>query len=302
MNIYISNIKYVLGTQECITTLCPDSRVDEVDILLNYGLDKYCKFTEGNEELAHQCVSATLDDSKLQKEEVEALIFSTTLQTLNSCKLDIRKLDFIQHSLGLKNAYTYGFFLSNCANLIGAIQLARSLLISEIYSELLIVVSDRIEHSADRFMESNESILSDGAVSFLISKKRGDYELGSLFLQNDTSYLTEETNIISYLNRASKNIKEIYAKIRNDDKYCHYKKVFLGNYNLMVQNVYQSVLNVDDNQMFFDNIARIGHVFSADLLINLLDYEEKCGLIKGDMVAFLGIGFNRYGGFSLKKL
>lgn len=302
--LYISSITYTLGDAHPLNELRSDSKKDEIDFLLGAGLGKFRKSTKSNEELAYEAAKKTLAQVDLGTVNIDALVFSTTVLSLEGKPFNIREIDRILYDFNLKNAYPLGYFLSNCANLVGAIKFAASLISCGDHHTILVVVSDKMENDERRFMGSNESILSDGAVSFILSSARGDYELLHLIQKIDPSYVSEKFNVAGYLKRCASGIKNTYADLVNLDNtvISDYKKVFIGNYNLMVQRIYSKELGLTEDQLFLDNIPEIGHVFSADLFINFSDFAGKDTLTNGDLFGFIGIGPSRWEAFSLRVI
>lgn len=301
--LYISDIAYTLGGAHSLNELKSDSKRDEIDFLLGAGLDKFRKSQKSCEELAYQVAADILGKSDRRPGEIDALIFSTTVLSLEGRPFNIREIDRILYDFNLKKAYPMGYFLSNCANLVGAVKFAGSLIKAGDHQTVLVVVSDKLVKDESRFMGSNESILSDGAVGFIVSAAPGEYELLHLVQEIDPSYVAEKFNVTGYLKRTAAGIKKTFHELVTLDKteISNYKKVFIGNYNLMVQRIYRNELGLTEKQMFLDNIPEIGHVFSADLLINFSESIRQDTLKSGDLFAFVGIGFSRWEAFSIKK-
>jgi 3-oxoacyl-[acyl-carrier-protein] synthase-3 len=301
--LYISDIAYTLGDAHSLNELKSDSKRDEIDFLLGAGLDKFRKSPKSNEELAYQAAARTLEKSDRDPGEIDALVFSTTILSLEGRPFYIREIDRILYDFNLKKAYPLGYFLSNCANLIGAIKFAASLIKSGDHQTILMVVSDKMANDERRFMGSNESILSDGAVGFILSASPGEFELLHLIQKIDPSYVSEKFNVTGYLKRSAAGIKNTFHELvtLDNSEISNYKKVFIGNYNLMVQRIYRNELGLTEKQMFLDNIPGIGHVFSADLLINFSDFLRRDTLKSGDLFGFIGIGPSRWEAFSIKK-
>ena len=301
--LYISDIAYTLGDAHSLNQLKSDSKSDEIDFLLSAGLDKFRKSRKSTEELAYEAAALTLKKSDRDPGEIDALVFSTTILSLEGRAFNISEIDRILYDFNLKKAYPLGYFLSNCANLIGAIKFAASLIKSGDHQTILVVVSDKMINDERRFMGSNESILSDGAVGFILSASPGEYELLHLTQKIDPSYVTEKFNVTGYLKRSAAGIKNTFHELvtLDNSEISNYKKVFIGNYNLMVQRIYRNELGLTEKQVFLDNIPEIGHVFSADLLINFSDFIHRDTLKNGDLFGFIGIGPSRWEAFSIKK-
>ena len=301
--LYISDLAYTLGSSHSLTELKSDSKQDEIDFLLGAGLDNFRKSVKSTEELAYDAAANTLGKKRWDPGAIDALVFSTTILSLEGSPFKIREIDRILYDFNLTKAYPLGYFLSNCANLIGAVKFAASLIRSGDHQTVLVVVSDKMVKDERRFMGSNESILSDGAVAFILSAAAGEYELLHYIQKIDPSYISEQFNVTGYLKRAAAGIKHTFHELARLDnaEISHYRKVFIGNYNLMVQRIYRNELGLTDKQMFLENIPRIGHVFSADLFINFSDFINRDAVKTGDLFGFIGIGPSRWEAFSLKK-
>ncbi len=301
--LYISDIAYTLGDAHSLNELKSETRKDEIDFLLGAGLEKFRKSPKSSEELAYQAAASILGKKDRHHGEIDALIFSTTVLSLEGRPFSIREIDRILYDFNLKKAYPMGYFLSNCANLVGAVKFAGSLIKAGDHQTILVLVSDKLVKDEGRFMGSNESILSDGAVGFIVSATPGEYEMLHLTQKIDPSYISEKFNVTGYLKRTAAGIKKTFHELVTLDKaeISSYKKVFIGNYNLMVQRIYRNELGLTEKQMFLENIPEIGHVFSADLLINFSDSIRRETIKGEDLFGFIGIGYSRWEAFSIKK-
>jgi 3-oxoacyl-[acyl-carrier-protein] synthase-3 len=62
-------------------------------------------------------------------------------------------------------------------------------------------------------------------------------------------------------------------------------KVFSNNLYLPVITLKEGSIGVNKSQLYLENVARFGHCFSADSVINLSDYMKTVGIQKGEYFA-----------------
>lgn len=297
--IFIDNINYIIGDTKSINV--GDNRYfQQVELLETLGLANYSQVEFSNEELIYKCAERTF--LKTNKTIDSLIIASTSLEYSDQFNI-LRKIDYFLNQYNI-TVYPIGYSLSNCANLIGAIRIAISLIISEDINNILVVISDKVKSYSERFMESSESFLSDGAVGFIVSCESGEYEINNLNQTIDTSYtMNEQYNISEYYYDTARLMKSAISNMALMDNIQveNYSKIILGNYNKMLQNMFQKIDGISEDQLFFDNVSKIAHVFSSDLLINLINSEEKKHLKIGEKCLLVGFGPHRCEVLSLKK-
>lgn len=295
-NLFVSNIAYRTGRSFPISSI--DGPFEEtISILESTGLNCYCKSDISVTDMARACVEETLSKGSFDPGDFGVLLYAANNLTLRSSDLVYPEFDRILRDFNLTNAYVHGTFMSNCANLASALQIGSALLATSELPHIVIVLSDRIENSADRFMNSAESILSDGAISFVLSREKGEFKLKDLTLRNDLEYLSKTYDIISYFKKNTDHMKEIWKVISPERKF---EKVFFPNYSLLAQRGFKSQLGITSDQLYLENLSKLGHVFACDVFINFVDYLKSRNSDGRDSFAFFTIGNYRWGSFVLE--
>lgn len=299
-DIFLGGIAYRLGETYPITSI-KDADPDKVDLFSNIGLQNYCRSDESIAEMAYHAISETLSKTTINAAEVSSLIIASTVDSIHSVGIEYKDMDRILENFCLINAKLYGCSLSKCSNLSAALELGLSLLQTQGLPHVLIVVADKYSDKTDRFMDSNESILSDGATSFLLSKEELEYQLLHLETKNDLSHINREYNIFEFLDNSVKQLNTLWEQLKNQHPYDSFDKLFFGNYNSLLQRSYRSTMGIDEEKLFLSNLAKYGHVFSADTLINLKDYSMANTISSGQKYACFTVGYFRWGCFALQR-
>lgn len=173
--------------------------------------------------------------------------------------------------IGLRDLPCYGVSLNRCVNLLAGIDVARAFVACGRYQRVLVITTDKVADGADRM--SQFALFSDGAASCLIEADLGAdgpdpcYELLGCATAQHTATL-EWTNQIS-----SDLAREVNERLLGP----HGCK--LGDIAALAHaNLYKPLVVMKERQagftaeqLYVDNIPRLGHCFAADPLINLVD-------------------------------
>ena len=170
--------------------------------------------------------------------------------------------------IGLRDIPCYGQNLNRCVNLLAALDISRALVSSGRYRAILVITTDRVAGGAPRM--SRFALFSDGAAACVVAADPGDtasYELLGCATAQDTATL-EWTNEIS----------SDLARIVNDALLTP-AGLKLGDLSALLHaNLFRPLVVMKERQagfgpeqLYLDNIPRVGHCFAADPLINLVD-------------------------------
>ncbi|MFD2467720.1 3-oxoacyl-[acyl-carrier-protein] synthase III C-terminal domain-containing protein [Amycolatopsis silviterrae] len=298
--LYLRGLAYSVGDAVPLADI-EDGDPEQVQIFTKLGLRDYRKSPLGLSELCRRSAAETMRTSGAVPADVGAVLIAPTVNSIHAVGLDYPEVAQILGDHGLSEAKLYGVTLSKCSNLSAALELGASLLRANDYSEVLIIVGDKCARDRDRFMDSAESILSDGALSFVLSKNGGDWELAHLATSSDLSHLTRDFGVLAFVDNSVKNLGRLWRAIPAELPGEKMEKVFCGNYNMLIQRALMKELGTGPEKFWLDNLARLGHVFSCDVLINLTDYAERTAVAPGAAFACLTVGYFRWGCFVLRK-
>jgi 3-oxoacyl-[acyl-carrier-protein] synthase-3 len=183
---------------------------------------------------------------------------------------------FVAHVLtgiGLGDIPCYGANLNRCVNLLAGIDVARAFVASGQYQRVLVITTDKVAAGADRM--SQFALFSDGAASCLIGAGSGGSTVsgtGSYELLGCAS--AQDAATLEWTNQISSDL----ARIVND-RLLAPPGLKLGDIAaLMHANLFKPLVVMKERQagfgteqLYLDNIPRLGHCFAADPLINLVD-------------------------------
>ncbi len=197
--------------------------------------------------------------------------------------------------IGLGAIPCYGLNLNRCVNLLAGLDIARALVTSGRHRTVLVITTDRVADKAARV--SPFALYSDGAASCMVTvgrggPRRGDaasgiatgissgtvvsdtgasdtsgYELLGCATAQDTATLEWGNEISSDLARQVNDRLLTPAGLKLADLTAiMHANLFKP---LVVMKERQAGFSAD--QLYLDNIPRVGHCFAADPLINLVD-------------------------------
>jgi 3-oxoacyl-[acyl-carrier-protein] synthase III len=299
-SLYLRGLAYTVGDAVPLADI-EEGDSEQVQVFTKLGLHYYRKSPLSLPELCHRSVGETMRTSGVAPSDIGAVLLAPTVNSIHAVGLDYPEVAQILGDHALVDAKLYGVTLSKCSNLSAALELGSSLLRANDYSEVLIVVGDKCARDRDRFMDSAESILSDGALSFVLSKTAGDYELKHLATSSDLSHLTKTFGVLAFVDNSIKNLGKLWRAIPPEFPLEKMEKVFCGNYNMLIQRGLMRELRAGRETFYLDNLRRLGHVFSCDVLINLTDYAASTPVAPGATFTCLTVGYFRWGCFVLQK-
>ncbi|NBH04614.1 hypothetical protein [Amycolatopsis sp. SID8362] len=299
-SLYLCGIAYAVGDPVPLAQI-EGGDPEQVQVFTKLGLHHYRKSPLSLPELCSRAAGETMRTSGVAPADVGAVLFAPTVNSIHALDLDYPEVAQILGDHGLADAKFYGVTFSKCANLSAALELGSSLLRGGACSNVLIIVGDKCARDRDRFMDSAESILSDGALSFVLSRTAGDYALKHLATSSDLSHLTRTFGVLQFVDNSVKNLGRLWRAIPPELPREKMEKVFCGNYNTLIQRGIMRELGVGKEAFYLDNLPRLGHVFSCDVLINLTDYAAANPVTSGAAFTCLMVGYFRWGCFVLQK-
>jgi 3-oxoacyl-[acyl-carrier-protein] synthase-3 len=282
--LHLYGCHYVLGEDErrvrdlpgLTSWLTQNQMIDDADV---WGWDRFRVTTRPTLELLAESARRSLADFGARQPQVDAVILCAT-----RFPADVDgHADFIGRlleTLGLHQAIPYGVTLNRCATLTSALGLAESLVGSGRHQSILVAAADAIGAHAERLRPF--AVFSDGAASCIVSAGQGgEFQLLATAAAVDARVMNSNGQISADLARRAN--AELFAGAEDGvrDVKC------LAHNNLwkpiVVMKEQQAGFRRD--QLFLDNIARIGHVFSCDPLINTIDLAASGAVASGELLA-----------------
>jgi len=305
LNCYLSGVSYSLGDQMHIDTLNEEAAT--LTSLKAKGLASYRNSTSDFDELIIESIEATLEKTHCNPNDVDGIMFiSDSFKFMP--EFSSTGINHILRKLELFNAKPYGTSLSECANLSYGLQLGHALITSGASKNILVVVFDRLDPTLNsRLVDFGLGVFSDGVASCLLhSAGNADYKLIDVSLYQDIAIdlIDVNTHIEEYFSRIAQGLKTVCSQLleKNNLTPSHIDKLFANNYVEHTLNMFVNHIGFNEQQSYFDNIPRLGHVFSADTLINLEDYANETTLVKDSLYVLLSTADSRWGSALIQKV
>jgi 3-oxoacyl-[acyl-carrier-protein] synthase-3 len=302
--VYLKGISYELGEPRGIQQLSEVQQDPELlERLLSVGIASYSSNRQTPAEMAAACAARTLWKTKTDPKTVDLLIFATS--SFWEPQFYGRDIHWLITKLGLDNAYPLGVTLSECANLLVALSVAADSLRQGRSRRVLVVTADKVRDGETRIVPPEVSVASDAAASVLVTLDAGPYEL----LATDRYMIplaferAAHENFTQYLKTSARGIYVIAERTlaavgkRAED----FSRLITNNYNLSVSKLFATQSGFDLDRVYTANIARYGHGFGADNLVNLADCAGENPPLPDDLFCLLASGPNMWATAVLRK-
>lgn len=191
----------------------------------------------------------------------------------------------IMSGLGLRDAAFSGLALNRCAGLVAAIDLAVALVNAGRYQTILVITADRVANETERV--ENFALFSDGSASCLVTGGQAagpSFEVISCASRHQNTDLSWSAEISPELTRLVNDslLKPVGVPLGHIDRLFHANLV----QPLIAMKELQAGFTA--GQLYTDNIARFGHCFAADPLINLADFAAS-GMVREGALYMLAV-------------
>lgn len=183
-------------------------------------------------------------------------------------------------AVGLPHAVPYGVTLNRCATLVAGLAVAEALVASGLHGAVLVVGGDAVSSPDERVRPF--AVFSDGAASCVVaSGPPGPFELLATAAATDAAGMQADGQISADLTRK---VNATLAR-RTGMEPGTVRRLAHNNVFKPIVAMKEQMGGFRLDQLFLDNIVRIGHVFACDPLINLADLAEAGAIGPGDVVA-----------------
>lgn len=268
----LSGARYVLGEEEVPYTEIPGlaERAWEFRMAMNprlWGWGTVRRTSRSLADLAVESGRATLEAAGADPAAVDELIVCST-EFPGNAHTHGTFVEQLTSGLGLPDAAFTGLTLNRCANLLAAIDIASALVTAGRRRTILVITTDKARDEGDR--AENFALFSDGAASCLISGQ----SYGSPAYEVTACACAQRNNDLDWSHEISSDL----ARAVNEELLKPQGLALAELDGLMPANIFTPLLMAKERQAGFSpaqvdtgNIARIGHCFAADPLINLVD-------------------------------
>lgn len=278
--------RYVLGETEVHHTEIGNVRAKAEEFRMQptaalWGWGNVRRAERGQEYMAAESAAATLRAAGADPSSVDAAVVCST-RVPGPPEDHGRFMETFLTRAGLGDIAFYGQNLNRCVNLLAAIDTATALVAAGRHRRVLVVTADRAAREEDRMV--SYALFSDGAASCLIAAEGelpesagSGYEVVGCATAQDRQTLGHTNEISADLARTVNDRLLAPVGMKPDD--------LAG---LMHANIFTPIAVMKERQagfapeqLFTDNIARVGHCYAADPLINLTDRAARGDVVPG---------------------
>jgi 3-oxoacyl-[acyl-carrier-protein] synthase III len=305
----IAGIGYALGAPVEFSSMA-----DQADILAKLritgrpgeaGLGVF-RIIEGDIfDVVASSVRKTLQGVPITPDQIDAVIFCTSTVT-DVIDRNRHGIACVLRENGVPDAYAMTLGFTTCASFPTALQLAEALILRGVFKNILVILADRYSAKHPTIVSQTTCRLcSDGVASCIVSASHWtQYAVIGISLvadvdlmQKDLSDHKDSVRFLDLLRRACNG-----ALRKANVKKSRIRQFFLGNYLYEGIKILSRPLGLDEQQVFRENILRIGHCYSADYLINLKDFADTRGVQLGDEFVLVSTGVGQIGVTVLRAL
>lgn len=298
--ICLSAPAYYLGEPVPIAELPLSAAARSVLLGADGGLE-YCRVSALSvSEMAERCAVATLEQSELAREAIDTVMIASNSLRERSHWAALMDLP---RRLGLPRALPVLVNSGDCCNFHTALRHAWSLSHAG-GAQTLLVVADRVADvcPGDYMALRDAGVNSDAAASCLIGTSgRGGIEL----LAPPTRIL--DPRPLADPQRASPDEFMRIARFARELFDALYRatgrsageveRLIANTYRRSVVEVFALAARLPAAKAYLGNVARTGHCFAADNLINLADALAEGAVNRGDLILAMSSGVNQWSGF-----
>ena len=303
---YVDDFVYALGdTKLHITESAAAGRLlSAADDLADAGFQWHhvCEPTTTAYDLA-RAATAQLTEGGGLAGGADAIVYATCLPLNGNAgdpgewerSRDVKHLmDFpasrLQADFGLDRAVVVGLNQQACTAMLGSLRLAGALLAAEPgWERVLCVTADRFPDGS--IYEQAYNVISDGAAACVVSRQPAAFRLVTThqITNGGLSAATDDETVGTYFSYVHRLIRETVARagLRPADL----DWVVPQNTNQKAWQILARLVGIEHERVWLPSLPDVGHVISADNVINLSSLVASGQLRAGQKVLLLMAGF-----------
>jgi 3-oxoacyl-[acyl-carrier-protein] synthase III len=300
---YVGALAYALGDVEATVeeSAAAGRFASELDDLIDAGFRRHRICGEGVTayDLAKRCAG----DVPADVAGTGAIVYATCLPANGNigdasdfaATGEVKYLmDFpasrLQADLGLPEASVIGLNQQACTGMLGSLRVARALLHAEPdIDQVLCLTADRFPSGS--LYEQTYNVISDGAAACVVSRTPQSFKLLACHQVTNgaLAQVTDDEVVGSYFSYTHQVITAALAKAGLQAADVDW--VVPQNTNFRAWQILARLLGLDFRRVWFPSMADIGHVISADNIVNLRDLEQSGRVRRGDRLLLLMAGY-----------
>jgi 3-oxoacyl-[acyl-carrier-protein] synthase-3 len=244
-------------------------------------------------DMALKAARMALDESDTDPQSVDAVIMYHTAFTTSLEPNTI--VGRVQRELGLSRSVGFSVWEQYCGSIITAMRVARNMITTSAVRTVMLIGADCFFGSARRAIDGI-TIQGEGGSAVIIKGGCPANRLVGITTYVDGSFYRtarctrddlDRFNLVYFLATArtiQRTLKQ--ASLTLDD----IALIIPHNINLSSWHRVLDILKCDKSKLYSENIARHGHVFGSDMVINLRDAISNGRLRKGERAVLMTAG------------
>jgi 3-oxoacyl-[acyl-carrier-protein] synthase-3 len=270
--VFLHGPQYVLGEIEADFSTIDNlyARAEEFRMAPDpalWGWGSIFRTERSLEAMAVESGSATLRAAGIAPSSIDALVLCCT-DVPGPARAHGRFMESVLTGIGLGDIAFHGLNFNRCVNLLAALDVAGSFVASGRYRRVLVITTDRVLDEAGRM--AHYALFSDGAASCVVAaddEGRDSYQLVACATAQDTRSLAWSNEISADLARQvnERLLTPLDMKLGDVSGLMH------GNIFKPLVVMKERQAGFSREQIYTDNITRVGHCFAADPVVNLVD-------------------------------
>lgn len=196
----------------------------------------------------------------------------------------------LQADFGLDRASVIGLDQQACTGALGALRLARLLLVGEPEVEqVLCVTADRFPAGA--LYEQAYNLVSDGGAACVVSRKPSGFRILATHAMTNgaLSLASDDETVGAFFSHAHALIGETLAKAGLGARDLHW--IVPQNTHVSAWRILARILEFDADRVYQGSMQEVGHVISGDNLINLSRLDREGRIRSGERLLLLMAGY-----------
>lgn len=260
------------------------------------GLTRFSRITDPVAGYYRDCVEETLARAELEPTQVDAVIFfSSTFSAYD----DYDDVALLSAATGIRCALPMGLFLGQCTNFSAALTVARGLITTEGFRNVLLLGADALDESrASRILPGSLSVFSDAVLTCIVTADQvdGQFRLEHVRHRYDPELqaLDPQRDLLRYIDRFTRALGGACRDVLQAGglEAAGVDHLVLANLTVPTLKNFAAVAGVPFSRVHTDGVSRFAHCFSYDQLISLHEMREAKDVSAGQHLLLLGVGGN----------
>ena len=248
---------------------------------------------ESASDIAVKVAAKALREGAIDPLAIDAVIYFHSMYNAKIMASDTSRR--IREELGLRRAVGWSVWGQACTSINSALRVARDMIRSGSAEQVLVVGADSLKETRRRAIQGI-TLMGDGGAAAVVSKgwprnrivALANFDEGSFFryqsiMEEDSDrytmlyFIVTARIAIKTLQQAGLGLEQMELIIPHNINWSSWELVL-------------NMLRCDRRKLYGDNIQRRGHVFGADVLVNLADAIGEGRLREGEYALLLTAG------------